>query len=396
MPYAEEVWGKVTSCETPDDYTVVLNLKEVDATLMVYLAQRVGSGAIVSPTAFRADPIGFQRKPVGSGPYMFGEWVPDQYFTLIANENHYEGKPKNDMLIYKIVKEPSVAVSELLAGSVDVLGSNIPLQDVPRLKASSDITVGSKPGLNVSYMAFVDCQNTERLFSDKRLREAVWCAIDRDALVKGLYGSDGTVAKSLIPPTMMGGDASFKQTGYDPARARALMAEAGYPNGFSFTLLAYNVVKGYNPAAERLAVALQNELAKVNISVSITIKPWAEFLAEAYAGLCPYDAVVKGWGAATNDTSYFMSLLRSAAANTGGNNVAGWRNQQFENLVNQATTNSDPARQREFYVQAAQVVNDDMPWLLLSHGGEYWAYRKNIQCEGRVGVWGTHEKNWVK
>jgi peptide/nickel transport system substrate-binding protein len=276
MPYAEEVWSKVLSCETPDSSTVVLNLKEADATFLTYLTQRTGIGSIVSPTAFKADPIAFQRKPVGSGPYKFGEWIPDQYFTLIANEDYWEGKPKNDMLVFKVVKEASVRASELLAGSVDTLG-NIALQDVDRLKANPNITVGSKPGVNVSYMAFTDCQDPKRLFSDKRLREAVWCAIDRNALVTGLYGTNGVVAKSLIPPTMLGGDGNFTQTAYDPARAKALMTEAGKPNGFTFTLLAYNVTKAYNPAAERLAVAIQNELAKLNITVKITIEPWAEF-----------------------------------------------------------------------------------------------------------------------
>jgi peptide/nickel transport system substrate-binding protein len=395
MPYAEEVWGKVSSCEAPDNYTVVLNLKIPDATFLVYLAQRTGIGSIISPTAFKADPIGFQRNPVGSGPYKFGEWIPDQYFTLIANEDYYEGKPKNDRLIYKIVKEPSVRASELLAGSVDALPSNISLQDIARLEADPNITVGSKPGINVGYMAFSDVQDPNRLFSDKRLREAVWRAIDRDALVRGLYGNNGVVAKSLIPPTMMAGDAAYQQPGYDPARAQALMAEAGYPNGFTFTLLSYNVTKGYNPAAERLAVALQNELSKVNIQVKVTIEPWAEYLTDAYSTHSPYDAVLCGWGAASNDTSYFMYLLRAGSI-AGGDNVAAWNNPQFENLVSQATTNADPAAQREFYVQAAQLVNDEMPWLLLSHGTEYWAYRKNLQCEGLIGAWGVHEKDWVK
>ena len=173
------------------------------------------------------------------------------------------------------------------------------------------------------------------------------------------------------------------------------MAEAGHPNGFTFTLLAYNVTKGYNPAAERLAVAIQNELAKVNITVKITIEPWAEYLTDAYSGHSPFDAVLCGWGAATNDTSYFMYLLRAGSI-AGGDSVSGWNSPQFESLVNQAVLSSDPAAQRDLYVKAAQLVNDEKPWLVLSHGVEYWAYRKNLVCDGLIAQWGMHEYKWAK
>lgn len=393
MPYKDSFFSQIVSCEAPDANTIILTIKEPNSAFVVYLAQRVGMG-IISPTAYQSNPEGFSRNPVGSGPYKFGEWVSDQYFTLIANEDYILGKPENGQVVFKIIKESATRTSEMLTGGLDLMG-NIAIDDIAALDAAENITLIRNPGKNIGYLAFADYA-TNDLFKDERLRKAVAYALDIETIDKGLYGDNMVVPKSVIPPIMQGGDHEFTTIGYDPEKAKELMTEAGYPDGFKFTLLAYNVTKGYNPAAERLAVQIQAELAKVNIRVDVIIKPWADFLASMYAEVPEHDAVVAGWGAASNDTSYMLELLDSKNAGTGTNH-SGYNSPEFDALVAKAKAATSYEEAADLYAQAAQLANDDLPMILLGHGVEYAASSKKIVNSNEwYGRWGIQEDHMQK
>ena len=393
MPYAVSFYSPIVSVEAPDALTFVVTLAEPNVAFLVNNAMRIGMG-IASPTAFQADPEGFARNPVGSGPYKFGEWVPDQYFTLVRFDDYILGKPVNAGITYRIIKESATRTSEMITGGLDYMG-NISLDDVPALAAAESVYLKSLPGKNIGYLAFADYAAND-LFKDDRLRQAVAYALDIDTINKGLYGDDMVTAKSIIPPIMQGGDKEFTTLGYDPAKAQELMAEAGYPDGFSFKLLAYNVTKGYNPAAERLAVQIQAELSKVNISVEIIIKPWADFITSMYMESPDYDAILAGWGAASNDTAYMLQLLESMNAGDGANH-SGYSNPEFDALVAKAKASTDPEVIASLYAEAAQLANNDLPVILLGHGMEYSAMStKLINGPEWMGAWGAQDDHVEK
>ncbi|MGI6691211.1 MAG: ABC transporter substrate-binding protein [Clostridiales bacterium] len=393
MPYAESCFGNIVKAEAPDPLTFVVTLAEPSSSFLMNCAMRIAMG-IVSPTAWEADPEGFARNPVGAGPYKFGEWVSGQYVTMPANEDYILGAPTNAMVVVRFIPESATRTSEMLSGGIDIMG-DIALDDIAVLKAADNVKVIATPGTNIGYLAFADYEKNE-LFSDIRLRQAIAHALDMDAINAGLYGEDMVTAKSILPPTMIGGDGEFSLPEYNPEKAKELMAEAGYPDGFSFTLLTYNVSKGYNPAGERLAVQVQAELAKVGIDCKIVIEPWSEFITSMYAETPDYDAIVAGWGAAANDAAYMLQLLESVNAGVGCNH-SGYSNPEYDALVNKGRKAASFEEAAAYYAQAAQLANEDLPVIPMGHGTGYSAASiKIINADEVVGGWGVNNDYTLK
>jgi len=223
MPYASFTFGDVDKVEKVDDYTVKITLKEPNAPFLLNLA--MGPAApIVSPTALKKYGADFGHHPVGTGPFIFEKWDPDQQIVLKANPNYWGGKPKVDEVIFKVTKDNTVRAQELLAGSVDIIDGIDPA-DVDSLKNSPDINFLSGPGMNINYLAFrVD----RPPFDNPKVRQAVSMAIDRQAIVDSLYKGIAVVANGPLPPGMLGYDPNLKPYEYNPAEAKKLLAEAGY------------------------------------------------------------------------------------------------------------------------------------------------------------------------
>jgi peptide/nickel transport system substrate-binding protein len=368
MPYAEEIFGLVTSIEAPDAVTLIINQSESNSTLPIYLAMANGTG-ICSPTAWKKDPIGFQRRPVGAGAYIFQEWVDDQYVKYTANPNYHGGEVQNAGIYFRVIKETSVQTSEYLAGGIDYL-EGVPVTDIDRLTAQG-MTVGSTPGFSYTMLSFADyAQNP--IFKDKRVRQAVWHALDREALVNAVYNSRAYVANSIIPKGMTGGDEPLKVYEYNPARAKALLAEAGYPNGFTFRYVCRS-----EPEHVNMAAAVKMELAKVNINMEIESLQKGEWLEKILAEKPDHDACSFNWGAASNDPAYMAALWVSTNGGTGFN-TSGYNNSEFDRRINDARKTGDQAVQAKLYGEAAQMVADDAPVVFFHSSASFWSKGPNI------------------
>lgn len=365
MYYANSVFGKVVSVEAPDKNTVIINLSEPDATLPYYLVVPNGFG-LVSPTHHQKDPEGFKKNPVGAGPYKFVEWATESYIKLEANPHYYDGEVQNGGVNFRIIKEPAAMTSEFLAGGIDYFKfTNSSLPDVDVVEAQGFKT-SNRPANGYGFICFADYDNNQ-YFKDIRVRQAIYHAIDREALVTGLFGGKLTVANSVIPPLMIGGDIAVTNYEYNPEKAKQLLAEAGYPDGFTFKYLGRS-----QPEHQATQTAVQAELKKIGIEMEIEVVQPAEFSTTLLTYPPNFDMNPLNWGAAANDPSYMATIFMSVSAK-GGYNVSGFSNPEFDGLIEQAKKTPDAAKQAEMYGKAAQIFNDEAPIIFLAAQRDYWA-----------------------
>lgn len=396
MTYSSVLFGNVESFEATDDLTFVVKLKETDSTFLTLQGSNSLAAGLVSPTAYEADPEGFDRNPVGCGPYKFVKWETGQYVQLERYDDYHGGKVENGGIILRVIPETSTAVSELMTGGIDIMDS-IAMDQVELLEAADSVKIFTVPGNNLSLLSFADFDKNP-LFSDIRLRQAVCYALDMDSINKALYGDKMDPGYSVIPSCMQAGDRIDEYTpiGYDTEKAKELMTEAGYPDGFECTLLTYNVTKGYNPAGEQLAVQIAAELEKVGIKVNIQILPWSEFVEKMYADPVEgYDMILHGWGADYNDSSNIISLWATSEVG-GGLNHSGYTDPEFEEYYQSALHSPSYDEAGEFYFKAAQKINEDVPSYCLGHCKSYIATSQSIlNGEGLLGGWGNYAHYWM-
>ncbi|OQX28846.1 MAG: ABC transporter substrate-binding protein [Spirochaeta sp. LUC14_002_19_P3] len=368
-PYYEygpwKYWGYmdmdsiIHSITAIDEYTVEFKLRMVDAPFLANLAMEFAS--IVSPAAYKADPEGFSFKPVGTGPFKFVSWSKDSDIILEKNENYWQ-PVYLDRLILKVIPDATARWLALRKGEADII--DFPAaDDLPAMAADSSIQLIQQAGLNVGYLAL----NTEKKpYDDKRVRQAMNYAINRDEIIKAVYGNAGQAAKNPLPPTMWSYNDDIKPYPYDIAKAKALLAEAGYPNGFETEIWAMPVARPYNPDARKIAEIMQAQLAKVNIKVEIISYEWGAYLDKIGNG--EHKSALFGWYGDNGDPDNFLFVLLSIpAAEKPASNIAFWRNEAFNKLVVQAKGTMNQTRRNQLYRKAQEIFHEEAPWITIAH-----------------------------
>lgn len=374
MPYASFAFGPVQKVEKVDDYTVKFILSEPYAPFLANLAM-VLAAPIVSPAAVEKYGDKFIENPVGTGPFKFVEWKKGQQIVLEANKEYWDGAPKLDKLVYKIVKENSVRASELRTGGIQAMNGVDP-NDVKMLEEAG-VTVIKNPGMNINYLAFF-CN--KKPFDNPKLRLAVSHAINRENLINFLYQGLAELPNSMLPSFMPGHDKSLKAPEYNPEKAKQLLAEAGYPNGLKVTLLTYSAVRPYNPVGgDKLAAAVQADLRKVGIEVEIKTYPWKEYK-EIYTPeiVQAGDFMLYGWIGDNGDPDNFLSLLETKEIKS-TLNAAKYSNKKVDELLVKGRTAKTPEERNAAYSELQKIVQDEAPWVFLSHSKDMAAVSKNVE-----------------
>ncbi|OQX28847.1 MAG: ABC transporter substrate-binding protein [Spirochaeta sp. LUC14_002_19_P3] len=368
-PYYEygpwKYWGYmdmsaiVDTITAVNEYTVEFKLKKVEAPFIANLA--MDFAAIVSPTAYKANPEGFASKPVGTGPFKFVSWTKDSDIVLEKNKDYWQ-PVYLDRLILKVIPDATARWLALQKGEADII--DFPAaDDLPAMDKDDNIQLIQQPGLNVGYLAL---NNEKKPYDDKRVRQAMNYAINRDEIIKAVYGSAGQPAKNPIPPTMWSYNDDIKPYPYDPAKAKALLAEAGYPNGFETEIWAMPVARPYNPDARKIAEIMQAQLAKVNIKVEIISYEWGTYLDKTDTG--EHQAAMLGWTGDNGDPDNFLFVLLSIpAAEKPAGNIAFWRNEAFNSLIVEAKETTDAAKRTQLYRKAQEIFHEEAPWVTIAH-----------------------------
>lgn len=379
-PYWLDYFKDVARTEAVDSRTVRITLERPYAALLPILT--LFSASVVSPSAFASEGVGpdgkyrydFARKPVGTGPFVFKEWKTAERIVLEANPRHFRGRPALDALVFRPIEHAQSRMRELLAGGVH--GIHTPdLVDVPRAAANPDLVVLSRPGLNVGYLAM---NNDKPPFHDPRVRRAIALAIDKRRLVQAAYNGMADPAETMCPPGI-DGHLPFPTEPPDPPRARALLAEAGFPEGFATELWYGDATRTYLTDPDTTAVQIQQDLAAIGVRVTLRKMVWTAYLPATQRGDHPM--CLLGWMADFKDADNFLyGLLDKDNARPGSSqNVSFYRGEKVHELLVRARAELDPARRVELYHEAQRILREDAPTVPLAHGRDFRVFRREVR-----------------
>jgi len=351
----------VTKIEATGDYQVQFTLQEPFAPFIQNLA--MFSFAIASPAALDEYGNDFFKNPVGTGPFKFVEWIQDDKVTLVKNEAYWGEAAKIDTLVFRSIPDNSARFLELQAGTIDMMDGVNP-DDVAAAKANDQFQMILRPSMNVGYLAL----NTEKEpLGNKQVRQAVNMAINKQAIIDAFFAGLAKPAKNPLPPSLWGYNDDIKDYEYNPEKAKALLADAGYPDGFKTTVWAMPVPRPYMPQGQKVAEAIQADLAAVGIEAEIVSYEWGIYLEKAENG--EHDMILLGWTGDNGDPDNFIYALldKDNAVKGSSNNYAFYINEQVHDLLIKAQREMDQDKRSDLYKQAQVIIHEDAPWVPLDH-----------------------------
>ena len=352
-----------------DDSTIEITLEKPDGAFLYAMAMMFTS---VLPQEW-VDQVGKQikRKPLGTGPLVIDHWTPGQEIVGTKNPDYWDaGKPYLDQITFNLTANPSTALLKLQSGEVDVLGDGIPAADYARTKADP---TWSKYVYDASEIAnyYVFLNVNEKPFTDLKVRQAVNYAIDTARLQK-LLGGQALALNQVLPAGMPGHQADKEFYTYDPEKAKQLLAEAGFPDGFKTTFYGHNV-----DPFPKLAQAIQNDLKAIGIDASIKLMDKATYwnlisLPQSHVGIGLTD-----WYMDFPDPSDFIGPLFTHPIE-GGSNASFYTNPEVEKLYAASGSELDPAKRLDMFVQMQDVIMEQAPIAPLFQPVWNGMYGKNV------------------
>jgi peptide/nickel transport system substrate-binding protein len=317
-----------------------------------------------SPAAISADPNAFERKPVGSGPYTVVEWERDDHITLAANPKWSGPKPAYQNVIIRDIPDQATSVLSMQKGDIDILTDPRP-DDAKSLASQPGITVDEQPANNTSYVAF---EVEKKPFGDLRVRQAIAYALDIPSMASNLYSKGAVVANTWLPPGMLGDNPDVKAYPHDIAKAKALLAAAGFPHGFTTSLDYPTSPRPYLPEPQRVAETIQANLAQVGITVTLQPNELGVFLDRVRHGA--HEMCLIGWTGDNGDPDNFLyPLLDQDSAHKDGTaqNYSFWRDPAFHALMLEGQRTVGDAQRAAIYRKAVAMVHDQVPAIPLVH-----------------------------
>ncbi|MFP4484430.1 MAG: glutathione ABC transporter substrate-binding protein [Spirochaetota bacterium] len=364
--------GTVEEIEAVDEYTLELRLSQPFAPILSHLSHSfVG---IVSPAqldGLEAD--GTFEVPIGTGPYEMVRWNRGESISLEVNNDYWGDVPTIPNVNFRFIPESSALIVALETGDIDAM-MRVPPQEVDRLESDPNIEVVRQSSVRTIYIGF---NNVKEPFDDVRVRRALNYAVDKEAIVNGLF-EGFTVSDAPVVPAVFGHE-SVGPYEYDPERAEELLAEAGYPDGFEMTI--HHPTGRYTLDAT-VAEVIQDQLSEVGIDVTLETREWSSYL--DFTSQPPeeaeYDSFMLGWGTVTLDSDYGLyALLHSRQWNPDGNNRGFYENEEVDELLDEARVATSLSEREELYAEAIELIWNDAPWIFLYNEGQINANRTYVE-----------------
>jgi len=362
--------SEVERVDVVDDLTVDLVLRAPYAPFLV----RLIDFPMVPPkyTAEKGNQ-GLALRPVGTGPFRFVELVKDDHMIVEAFDKHWRGQPRIKRIVFKPIPEPFTRAAALRNGEVDLI-TTVP----PTLAAELDKVAGVRvQRVPSTWQIYLGLNALRKPLSDVRVRQALNYATDVDAIIKNVMDGNGRRLEGPFTPNVFGFDASVKGYAPDPARARRLLAEAGYPDGVEVTL---DAPAGRYQGDKEIAEALGGQWQKAGFRPKVQVAEWGAYF-KKYLGKQMLDAYLLGLGGPMQDADELYNLVSSK-----GRGLY-YKNERVDDLFDQGRATTDPARRRKVYADLARAMVEDATWVFLMQQVDIYATRDRLVWTPRPDQW---------
>ena len=372
--YWNYLYQDVEKVEATGEMELTFTLKQPNASLIYSLA--IFPAFLVSPTAIETYGSDFQRNPVGTGPFKFVEWRPNEAIILSRNDEYWNDKPVIERLVMSVVPDNTARLLKLKSGEIHGMDGLQPAE-IEGLSSDSNVTVFQETGLNVGYLCF----NMEKpRMRNANFREGVSLAIDRAALAEiGLSGA-GRAADYPLPEGFLGYPENPKSVPYDPEKAKALLAPLIKEfEDEPLELIVMNAPRPYFPDPIVIATFIKGQLEVVGLSVKVVASDFKAQLSDLRNG--DFEAGLIGWVGDNGDTDNFLSVFfASWAAEKGtATNYSFYRNDDMDALLRQGRIETEPEKRAAIYGKALDLWRRDLPLVPLVHADNIAAVDSNFE-----------------
>lgn len=363
------------SAEVIDPLTVQLN------TSIPYPSVLIASYMpIIIPKKYfeEVGPEGFNKAPVGTGPYRIDSWSVNQSLDLSAFDGYWGGAPPIPQATFRVIPEESTRINELVTGGVDIV-LNLTPSRIAELEGNPDITITSKPSVLNFYLGMNTHQSP---FDDVKVRQAVAHAINVPLMIEALLSGYGEAANSLVHSTSFGWAEEMQAYQYDPERARQLLAEAGYENGFSSSIMGG---PGLWPVTDEAGQAISGFLAEVGIDAPMTLLEWGDYFDRYRNG------ELEGlflWGNSSPGLEASVHLTLNFSSPPTGRGIY-WSSSETDKLIASANEDLDDESRAVAYREIQQILHDEVAAVPL------WNYEE-VDAVGPRVIWNARGDYFIR
>jgi peptide/nickel transport system substrate-binding protein len=369
-PYVRGFLGNVAGVEAVNPSTVQIRLKSPLTPFLQYLAHH--SLYIYSPDALKRWGKDMVKHPVGTGPFKLEAWEPGVKVVLARNDEYWGGAPKIRQAIYVPIIEAQARLSAIKTGEID-LTMDVPPDSLDDLRKDPNIVVAET---NSSAVWYVVLNTRNPILKDRRVRQALNYAVNKEAIIRDILKGTAIVAASPLSPVYGAyAEPGVQRYPYDPDKAKALLKEAGHPNGFDLTFFVPESGSGMQSPVE-MGTVIQANLAAVGVRAKIQTMEWGAYLKKYLDGP---DMAEMSWNPSIGDPDHMMYMLLSSDRFPPAFNAGFYQNQRVDDLLRKGRTTIDEKERVPLYREAQKLVTEDAPWIIVDHGKQVIVYRKRVQ-----------------
>lgn len=351
-PNVGHILGPVSEIKVVDDYTVQIITSEPFAPILAHLAHSASS--ILNEKAVTDGGADYGQQPVGTGPFKLVDWKTGDKITLERNDDYFQGAPKIKTVIFRNMPEGTSRTIGLETGEVD-LAYDVEPVDKKLIQETDGLELIEGPSLSSAYLGF----NTKKApFDNLKVRQAINYAINVQDIIDVVLEGSGVVAKSPLTEGIFGANLDLAGYEYNVEKAKELLKEAGFENGFETSIWTND-----NPVRGKIAEMVQAQLKEVGINAKIDTVEWGAYLERTAAG--EHDMFILGWVTVTGDADYGLYALYHSTQHGDAGNRTFYTNPEVDKLLDLGKTEPDQAKREEAYKKAQELIVADAPQLFL-------------------------------